>query len=188
IFRVPDEIVNGTAIAMEAGMTPLRIVDVTDFYSERGGVRAHLELKGQTLCRLGHSHTVVAPGPTDADDCHTPAREDGSFPTGSQRIVRLKGPTLPYDTNYHLMWRVHETRQLVTGLRPHVIEVNSPYLAAWTMRKVQPQWGNIKTFLWHTDFIDTYVRHFAGSRSEPGSASSLTERMTAPLWSFVRIL
>jgi alpha-1,6-mannosyltransferase len=151
-------------------------------------VRAHLELKGQTLCRLGHSHTVVAPGPNDVDDCRVAARDDESPPGGSQRVVRLKGPTLPYDSNYHLMWRVQKTRDFVTGLRPHVIEVNSPYLAAWTMRKVQPHCGSIKTFWWHTDFIDTYVRHFAGVGRSSATAAPLAERVTAPLWSLVRLM
>jgi alpha-1,6-mannosyltransferase len=178
---------------MTSDMTSLRIVDVTDFYSERGGVRAHLELKGQVLCQLGHAHTVVAPGPRDMDDTRTAGPEDEPSQPGSRRVVRLKGPTLPYDSNYHLMWRVQETREIVARSRPHVIEVNSPYLAAWAMRKVQPEFGNIKTFWWHTDFIDTYARHFtydARAMGAPRGASavgpSIVDRITRPAWALVR--
>src|SRR4051812_43733208 len=46
----------------------MKVLDVTEFYSERGGgVRSHLTLKSHVLCQLGHEHVVVAPGPRDAD-------------------------------------------------------------------------------------------------------------------------
>src|ERR1700745_2658634 len=48
------------------GRAPMKILDVTEFYSERGGgVRSHLALKGHVLCQLGHEHVVVAPGSHD---------------------------------------------------------------------------------------------------------------------------
>ena len=42
----------------------VKIVDITEFYSERGGgIRSHLTSRGHFLCQLGHDHTVIAPGP-----------------------------------------------------------------------------------------------------------------------------
>ncbi|HEY2516881.1 MAG TPA: glycosyltransferase [Polyangiaceae bacterium] len=46
----------------------MKVVDVTEFYSERGGgVRSHLSHKSQVSCQLGVHHVVVAPGPRDAN-------------------------------------------------------------------------------------------------------------------------
>ena len=50
------------------GSGRLTIVDVTEFYSERGGgIRSHLTSRGHFLCQSGHDHTVIAPGPRDEE-------------------------------------------------------------------------------------------------------------------------
>src|SRR6266567_997518 len=111
----------------------MRIMDITEFYSERGGVRGHLDLKGQILRQVGHHHLIVAAGPTDAVE-HLPAgahhlRAAAGRTLGTARAFRVAGPTLPYDSNYHLLWRIDKVRRIVLREKPDVLEINSPYLA-----------------------------------------------------------
>src|SRR5687768_12805984 len=73
------------------GAILVKILDVTEFYSERGGgVRSHLALKGHVLCQLGHEHVVVAPGAEDGEAAL--ARE-----VPRARVIRVRGPASPYD-------------------------------------------------------------------------------------------
>jgi alpha-1,6-mannosyltransferase len=163
----------------------MKIVDVTEFYSERGGVRGHLDLKGQILRQAGHHHLIVAPGPVDGiEDLPGGARDLQGDPmrTGSARVVRLGGPTLPYDPNYQLLWRIDRVRRIVERERPDVLEINSPYLAPLAVRGLRPGAVGVKTFWWHTDFIDTFARAFVGRYASPSAA----ERWMRPLWGLVR--
>src|SRR5712691_10296133 len=140
----------------------MRIMDITEFYSERGGVRGHLDLKGQILRQLGHHHVIVAAGATDAVEhlcggahhlqpprCRAP---------GTARVIRVAGPALPYDSNYHLLWRIDKVRRIVVREKPDVLEINSPYLAPLSIGRLPPGSVGIKTFWWHADFIDSYAR------------------------------
>jgi alpha-1,6-mannosyltransferase len=62
---------------------PLKVIDVTEFFSERGGgVRTHLEMKGRALRLRGHRQLVIAPGP-------------GREPVPG--VLRVGGPSFPYD-------------------------------------------------------------------------------------------
>src|SRR5215510_8729260 len=88
-----------------SGAITVKILDVTEFYSERGGgVRSHLSLKGHVLCQLGHEHVVIAPGSHDVDE--QLAREGSqSSPRlarsgGGARVIRIAGPASPYDPTY----------------------------------------------------------------------------------------
>src|SRR5579862_2595054 len=64
----------------------VKIVDVTEFYSERGGgIRSHLTVRGHFLCQLGHEYVVMAPGPRDED---APAEQDVAPSRPPPRLVR----------------------------------------------------------------------------------------------------
>ena len=163
----------------------MKIVDVTEFYSERGGVRGHLDLKGQILRQAGHHHVIVAPGPENRTHELAGARESHCPPnaeTGSARVIRLAGPTLPYDSNYHLLWRVGRVRRIVEREKPDVLEINSPYLAPFVLRRPFRATSRIQTFWWHADFIESYARAFVDRYVRSGAA----ERVVRPLWSIVR--
>jgi len=188
----------------------LKVLDVTEFYSERGGgVRSHLTLKSHVLCQLGHEHVVVAPGPRDADLAVTRATSSANdsthrggettvdpkrdlFPEhvnesrererGSARIVRIAGPSLPYDPTYHLLWRMDKIRSLVEKERPDVLEIHSPYVAAASALACKRDWFGIRTFCWHSDFIDTYLRVMLERHVKTPAASVILE----PLWAMVR--
>lgn len=156
----------------------MKILDVTEFYSERGGgVRSHLALKGHVLCQLGHDHVVVAPGPEDGEAAL--ARE-----TPRARVIRVRGPASPYDPTYHLLTRFDKIRAIVERERPDVLEIHSPYLAAAGALRARRSTYGVRTFQWHSDFIDTYagvLEAQAGAR-----IASLARPLASPLWGIVR--
>jgi alpha-1,6-mannosyltransferase len=132
----------------------VKIVDITEFYSERGGgIRSHLTSRGHFLCQLGHEHTVIAPGPRDEDagSCHHVASE-----AGCARVLRVAGPALPYDRSYHWLGRFDKIRALVRAGRPDILEAHSPYLAMAAVLACGRA-APVRTAFWHADHIGTYV-------------------------------
>src|SRR5258708_14728208 len=106
----------------------MKIMDVTEFYSERGGVRGHLDLKGQVLRQAGHDHVIVAPGPTDAE-YDLPGARDLQRTHGSAKAIRIAGLTMPYYPHYQLLLGIDRVRRIVERQKPDVLEVNPSYLA-----------------------------------------------------------
>lgn len=145
----------------------MKVVDVTEFYSERGGgVRSYLEAKQHILCQLGHESLLVVPGPVHRS---------------RPGLARLGGPRLPYDATYHLLWRPDKIRELAGKERPDVLEIHSPYVAA--AGALMARSFGIRTFVWHSDFIDTYERVLLSPRPWARPAGPV---LRVPLWSWVR--
>lgn len=145
----------------------MRLVDVTEFFSQRGGgVRSHLTQKAAAAARRGHEHVVFAPGPKGA-------AEPG--------VRFIPGPSLPYDPSYHLLWRVGALRRQLRAERPDILEIHSPYVAAVAALGLRPGEFGVRTFVWHSDFIDTYLGVLF-RRGTPRIAAALA----APLWAHVR--
>jgi alpha-1,6-mannosyltransferase len=88
------------------------------------------------------------------------------------------------------MWRVGEVCAAIAREQPHVVEINSPYLAAWAVRKLRSDFVGIKTFWYHADFIDTYIRPFLESswpmRIANSRAPAAVDFLVEPFWSMVR--
>lgn len=153
----------------------MRLVDVTEFYSQRGGgVRTHLTQKAAAAARRGHSHLVFAPGPAGAAD---------------PGVRYVPGPALPYDPTYHLLWRVGALRRQLRAERPDVLEIHSPYVAAVAALGLRPGEFGLRTFVWHADFIDTYLRGGLERRLAPlfrARAARAADVVVEPLWAHVR--
>ncbi len=153
----------------------MRVLDVTEFFSERGGgVRSHLTLKGHVLCQLGHEHTILAPGSMPID-------------MGRSRLIRVGGPSMPYDASYQLLWRPDLVRRVVRQEHPDILEIHSPYVAAMGALASPRSTFGARTFFWHSDFIDTYQhvlleREVLGFRLPRAARKMITE----PLWAWVR--
>jgi len=146
-----------------------------------------LSLKGHILCQLGHDHVVLAPGRQDSVNTVETAGSDG----GRARVIRIGGPASPYDASYHLLARFDKIRAIVAREKPDVLEIHSPYLAALGALRVSPHHYGIRTFQWHSDFIDTYAGVLAASvagRSGPlgPSFARVLGPATRPLWGLVR--
>mgnify|MGYP002371138017 CR=1 FL=1 len=130
----------------------MKVLDVTEFYSERGGgVRSHLSLKQHELCQRGHEHVVVAPGGI--------AREESALAhlVGHARVIRVAGPAMPYDPTYHFLVRVDKIHAIFKAERPDILEIHSPYVAALAALTAPKGSYRVRTFQWHSDFIDTYA-------------------------------
>jgi alpha-1,6-mannosyltransferase len=160
----------------------LKIIDITEFYSERGGgIRSHLEGRGQFFCRLGHDHLVIAPGPRNEE-----ITSDASIaPIGTAKVVRLEGRTLPYDRTYHLLAQFDKIRLRVRTERPDVLEAHSPYLGAAAVLACGRGAARVRTSFWHADHFRTYV--IPAMRATFG-ARVVAERMepwTQPVWSAI---
>ncbi len=155
----------------------MKIVDVTEFWSERGGgVRSYLSEKARMMPLLGAEHRVLAPGPRD---------EESTLEQGSacrSQLVRFKGPALPYDPTYHLFARLGAVRRRVQRELPDVLEIHSPQLAALGALSVARESFRVRTLVWHSDFIDTYLFPTLRRRSSERTAELLSE----PLWAWVR--
>jgi len=150
----------------------LKIVDVTEFYSQRGGgIRSHLTTRGHVLCQLGHSHVVIAPGPRDDD------RASVGPCGGGARVVRIAGAALPYDRTYHLLARFDKIRSLVRAERPDVLEAHSPYLAAAGVVACGRQSARIRTAFWHADHLGAYVRPALAKLVGDRASNAITERL-----------
>jgi alpha-1,6-mannosyltransferase len=131
-----------------------------------GGARSHLTAKNHILCQLGHEHRILAPGPV--------AQSTAS-------VEFLGGPALPYDPTYHLLWRIDKIRAAVRRLRPDVLEIHSPYVAAIACLSVPRRDFGIRTLFWHSDFIDTYQRVLLARIPR-------SEAIVRPLWGWVRAM
>jgi alpha-1,6-mannosyltransferase len=163
----------------------LKILDITEFYSERGGgVRSHLTTRGHVLCQLGHDHAVIAPGPRD----ELGGRDASNAPTEWQapraRVLRVAGPALPYDRTYHLLGRFDKIRTLVRAERPDVFEAHSPYLATAAVVGCGRQAARVRTAFWHADHLGAYVEPALARLFGEHAAETAAKKM----WNWVRAL
>jgi alpha-1,6-mannosyltransferase len=124
----------------------VKIVDVTEFWSERGGgVRAYLTQLLREGKNRGHEVVVIAPGAQDQD-----------IPYEGGRLVRLRGPAMPYDPSYHALYNPFAVAAAIEREQPDVVEASSPYLAALVATRVRHV--RLRSMVIHSDFIDTYAR------------------------------
>jgi alpha-1,6-mannosyltransferase len=70
-----------------------------------------------------------------------------------------------------LLWRPDKVREAIAAERPTVVEIHSPYVAAMGAMMAPRKTFGVRTFVWHSDFIDTYERVL---------------HVPIPLWGWVR--
>ena len=102
------------------------------------------------------------------------------------RVIRIAGPSFPYDPNYHLLWRIDKVRSIIRRERPDVLEIDSPYAAAAACATLPRRHFGIRTLVWHADFIDTYLRVTLERRASLRGVAA--DRVLEPLWAMVRLL
>ncbi len=121
----------------------MKILDLGEFYSERGGgVRSYLNAMLSATHQRGHELIVVAPGPEDRDE-----RVEGG------RIVRYRAPHMPYDSTYHVPFRVDVMRRIVREVAPDVLQLSSPLLPWVAARRLQVP---VSSYVYHSDPIGAY--------------------------------
>jgi alpha-1,6-mannosyltransferase len=139
----------------------MRIVDLCEFYSERGGgVRSYLDRLSRASAGTGHEVFVVAPGPADS-------REQ----VGGGTVIRFRSPKMPYDPTYHAPLRVDRMRALVRELKPDVLQVSSPFAPAWVAATLVDV--PYKSYVYHSDPIGCYVTGASRSLRLPFAGRAL---------------
>jgi len=107
----------------------VKTLDVTEFFSERGGGdRAYLAQLFREGTLRGHRRGGRRP-------CG-PRAEESTVHGG--RLIRVKGPAMPYDPRFHALWNHPAQRALDARERSDVLKASSPYLAAWCVA-TQPE-------------------------------------------------
>ncbi|MCC6217082.1 MAG: glycosyltransferase [Polyangiaceae bacterium] len=139
----------------------MKLLDLCEFWSERGGgVRSYLGRMATAGAALGHEIVIVAPGPRDEE-----TRVDGA------RLVRFRGPTMPYDPTYHAPLRVDAMRSIIREERPDVLQASSPFVPAWVTavcREVP-----LRTYVHHADPIGCYLAPRVAAWPEPARRAAL---------------
>ncbi len=127
-----------------SGARPLKIVDVSGFYSETGGgVASYVRQKLAFAAREGHEVVVIAPGAQSRVDLR---------PGG--KIVWVASPPMPFDANYRLFMGAGEAWRVITAEAPDVVEGSSPWRGGW----IAARWPGeaVRSLVFHQDFIAGY--------------------------------
>jgi alpha-1,6-mannosyltransferase len=90
---------------------------------------------------------------------------------------------MPYDASYHLLYRVDKVRAIVRRERPDVLEIHSPYVAAVAALGCPRSSYGVRTFVWHSDFVDTYRAVF--ERRAPWAGPAFAA-VSSRLWAWAR--
>lgn len=150
----------------------MKIVDVAEFYAELGGgVRTYINQKLEAAARAGHEVVVIAPGPEDAEE----ERLGG-------RICWVKGPPMPLDPRYYVLWREAAVHQILDREAPDLVEGSSPWSGGWFVAR----WPGsaVKTFVFHQDPVAVYPQTFLGHRL----GIDRVDRMFGWYWAYLRSL
>jgi len=135
---------------LRGGGGSLKILDITEFYSERGGgVKTYLHAKAQWLGKRSDvEHTMVVPGPRDTSQ---------QIATTTVHVVA--GPRVPSSPGYHFLTARQRVRRLVQSVAPDVIEVGSPFFANWLTRRGTRDAATERMLFQHSDPRSVYVEH-----------------------------
>jgi len=130
----------------------MRVVDVNEFYSPTGGgVRTYCDRKMGIMADMGHELIVLAPGRENSVEERP----------GGGKIVYVKGPAMPFDSNYGLFWDEGAIHRLLDEYQPDVVENCAPWRSAWFVANWQ---GSApKVFFMHNDNVAAYPQRWFGS-------------------------
>lgn len=129
----------------------MKIIDVAEFYTDQGGgVKTYINQKLQAANRLGHEMIVIAPG-----------REAGEEERFGGRVIWVKGPRLPLDPRYVILWRRKKVHQILDREKPDIVEGSS----AWTGGKFVGSWDGSarKMLIFHQDPVAVYPQTLLGN-------------------------
>lgn len=129
----------------------MKIIDVAEFYTDLGGgVKTYINQKLKAGAKHGHEVVIVAPGKDWGEE-----ERDGG------RVIWVKGPRLPIDWRYYILWREKAVHEILDREKPDVVEGSSPWTGGWFAAR----WKGdaVKTFIFHQDPVAAYPHTFLGS-------------------------
>lgn len=160
----------------------MKIVDVCEFYAERGGgVRSYVNRKLEAGRAHGVEVVIIAPGPED----RTEARLGGT-------IRWVAGPPMPFDPRYFVLHREAAVHRILDEERPDLIEGSSVWTSGWFAARYQARRATgggaprrtPRVLVFHQDPVAVYP-HTLLDRWVPRAS---IDRAAAPVWSYVRSL
>lgn len=147
----------------------MKIIDVAEFYTDQGGgVKTYINQKLQAGARHGHEIVIIAPG-----------RESGEEERHGGRVIWVKGPRLPVDPRYVILWRKREVHRILSREKPDIVEGSSP----WTGGHFAASWKGdaVKTFIFHQDPVAVYPHTFLGKLM----STRRIDQIFKPYWYFL---
>ncbi|MFN3198344.1 MAG: glycosyltransferase [Bradymonadia bacterium] len=150
----------------------MKIVDVAEFYAdEGGGVKTYINQKLKAGAEAGHEIVVVAPG-----------TEPGEEERNGGRVIWVKGPPMPFDPRYTVLWNERAVHRVLDAERPDVVEGSSPWTGGWFAAR----WKGpaVKTFIFHQDPVAVYPQTFLGNRV----GTDRVDRLFGWYWGYLRTL
>lgn len=148
----------------------MKIVDVAEYYAEEGGgIKTYIHSKMRAGAKRGHEVVVIAPGTHDYEE-----EKYGG------RIRWVKGPRMPFDARYGVLWNMKKVHRLIDEEAPDILEGSS----AWAGGQFAARWkGNaIRTLIFHQDPVavipHTYLDRFISRKK--------VDRLFTPIWSYLR--
>ena len=132
-------------------LRPMRIVDVSAFYTPLGGgVRTYVEAKLRAAARFGHEVIVVVPG---ADHGVT-RRGPGAL------LVTIPSPKLPVDGRYRYFDDERLLHATLDAWQPDHVEASSP----WSSATMVGRWQGVATrsLVMHADPLAAYAYRWLG--------------------------
>lgn len=145
------------------------MLDISEYFSETsGGIRTYLLAKAAWLGRrTGLRQILVAP-----------AALDSVFETPTLRVYSLRGPQIPLNPQYRLIFSSRTPRRIIEHEFPDLIEVGSHLLVPWVTRvanrraKVPVVW-----------FYHGHLPRLISPDHRPGPVQRLLEKGS---WEYVR--
>lgn len=130
---------------------PLRLLDITDFYSDTvsGGVKTYLHAKAAALAGADVEHVIMVPGDG--------AREER---LGGSRLVRAPGHVVPMSPAYRVMLSSRPLARMLREFRPDVIEVGSPFVVPHLLRRALGSSRVPTVGFYHADVIRTFAEPY----------------------------
>lgn len=138
-----------------SGRRPLRVLDVTDCYSNHvsGGVKTYLHAKADAFAEATVDHAVVVPGP----------ETDLELRAGS-RFHRLPGFVVPVSRDYRFMLSPERLRDVVWRELPDIVEVGSPFIVPWLVDRAVRGLPVRTVGFYHTDLVRTVAEPYVPKR------------------------
>lgn len=150
----------------------LGVLDITEWYGDTsGGIKTYLREKAHYVeQRPWLRHILVVPGDRDR------IRD-----TGGGRTYRLHGPPIPRQRPYRFMLATRSVSRIVQHERPDLIEIGSPFIVPWIVRRATRTLDVPLVCFHHTNLPDQFA-------PRDGSTGLLHRAMHRAVWDYMRRL
>ena len=148
----------------------MSVLDATKYFGDRtGGIRTYLREKARYVA--GHSgfrQTLVVPGARDSV-----AEIDGV------RCYRLRNPSIPTQRPYRFLLNASVLSRVLDRERPDLIEIGSPLLVPWVMRRANRRHAIPMVWFFHSNIprVVAQIVPRMGRNLMRGAARAYTTRL-----------